>query len=275
MVSILYVVGAPAGDGSDLTRRAQRILGEAAVVVAEDVGPAQRLLSQYHVDTPVIAARGERDLDALEMGDVAFLSSGGFPGCEDRGTHLVRAAVERGVAVVPVPGPVLPITALVISGLPAHSFVYVDAICQPRPVLAALLAYLEDGDRTVVIGASGEDLAALLPELHAVLGNRPLVVVSASELGTDVAWRGELGVAAGQVDGVQGACVLVLGGAPEKVTRWEEDQLRAEIRTRLAQGLRSREISRQLSAESEWPRRDIYRLAVELGRSDVGEGEGI
>jgi len=59
---------------------------------------------------------------------------------------------------------------------------------------------------------------------------------------------------------------LIVGGAPAEPARWEEERLRTEARRRLALGLGSKETSRQLAAESGWPRREVYRLAVDLNR---------
>jgi hypothetical protein len=77
-----------------------------------------------------------------------------------------------------------------------------------------------------------------------------------------------------------GALVLVIGGAQEQAARWEEARLLAEVRALRKQGLRASQIGRQLAAESGWPRRVIYRLAVknappgaEMGRNSHAESE--
>ena len=58
-------------------------------------------------------------------------------------------------------------------------------------------------------------------------------------------------------------CVLVIGGAPEHVTAWEESRLVARVQDLCHQGLSAKEIGRELARETGWPRRDIYRLAVD------------
>jgi len=63
-----------------------------------------------------------------------------------------------------------------------------------------------------------------------------------------------------------GPHILVIGGASHQPARWTEDRLCAEIRARLDQGLDVRQTARQLAAESGWPRRAIYRLAVQAGQ---------
>jgi 16S rRNA (cytidine1402-2'-O)-methyltransferase len=286
MVATLYVVGAPAGNPEDLTRRALRILREVTLVVADDVGHAQRLLAHHAITTRLLPVEEMPPLEALAAGDVALLSSGWRPGCEGPAFDWVRAAIEQGLPVVPIPGPVESITALVLSGLPSDSFVYLGELPRPYSAHSTMLAAVAGERRTLVVLAAGPHLAALLADLHAELGERPLVVVasnaSTSPGQTEVAWRGALGDAPGAFsEGAAGAlpapdrCVLVIGGAREQVIRWDEDRLRAEIQELVAQGLGAKEISRRLGPgvgpDTGWSRREIYRLAVEVTGSGPGE----
>jgi 16S rRNA (cytidine1402-2'-O)-methyltransferase len=273
MVGILYVVGAPAGDPGDLSRRAQRILGQVVLVVAEDVGLAQRLLAHTNLATPVAPLRGDLPLQALDTGDVALLLRGWEPGPSDPGRQLVCAAIEQGRSVVPVPGPALPFTALVISGLPADSFVYLGQLPERRADRRDLLSSLVSEPRTLVAVGSFDRLAADLADLYR-LGERPCAIVAASETGTEVVWRGPLGQAlqrAGEYPSA-GSYGLVIGGASGQRTRWDEERLLVEIRTLAAQGHAAKEIGRRLASESGWPRREIYRLAVAVVQTEDGKG---
>ena len=271
----LYVVGAPAGDPKDLTRRALRILREATLVVAEDVGHAQRLLAHHAVTTRLLSVEEIPPLEALAAGDVALLSSGWAPGAEDPVLDWVRAAIEQGFPIMPIPGPVEPVTALVVSGLPSDSFVYLGELPEQSSACRALLAGVVDERRTLVILAPGPHLTELLAGLYAALGERPLAVVASpgptAPGWTDVIWRGALIDAPGAFsEATAGAyrapdrCVLVIGGAREQAIRWDEDRLRVEIQALVTQGLGAKEISRRLGPDTGWSRREIYHLAVEI-----------
>jgi len=124
-VGTLYVVGTPIGNLEDITLRALRILGQVGLVAAEDTRAAHKLLSHYDIKTPLTSywehsklAKLEYILRALEHQDVALISKAGMPGISDPGYELIKAAVENGFAVVPIPGPSALISALVVSGLP-------------------------------------------------------------------------------------------------------------------------------------------------------------
>ena len=230
----LYVVGAPAGDPDDLTLRARRILAEVRFVVAERLDAAQQLLDHHDVTTPLAASSGEAaSLAALEVGDVALLLREGAPGPSSRELAFIRAAIERGWPVEPIPGPARPLTALILSGLPTDSFVYLGDRHD-------LLEDVAGEHRTLVLMAPPDQVDSLLADMHETLGERPLAQM-------------------------QGA--LVIGGARDEPVCWEQAQLQAEIETLLGRGQRVKEISQALAAESGWPRREVYDLAVQVARS--------
>jgi 16S rRNA (cytidine1402-2'-O)-methyltransferase len=278
-------------------------------VVADDADGRQpmshtrRLLAYHDIATPLATAAGEVPLAALDKGDVAYLCPGWLLGLPDSGCRLVRAAIERGHPVVPIPGPALPITALVASGLPADSFLYLGELPRQDPAWCDLLASVAGERRTLVVVEQSGRLVPALADLQAILGDRPVVIVAAGEVlrsasetesapewSGGVIWRGSLGQApeaySGPPEGhshVQdrpSPLILIVGGARGQElgpsgaqARWDEARLRAEIGACLERGLGAREIGRLLASESGWPRREIYRLAVEessvAGRADA------
>ncbi len=271
----LYIVAAPAGDPNDLTRRAVRILETAPLVVADDQRNAQAVLDHHGIATGTSPASGNGHLDALEDGDVAYLLPGLSLTVCDAGYRLVRRALDGGYPVVPVPGASFPITALVLSGLPSDSFIYLGELPQAPVARAELLAAVSLEPRTVLALVPRALLPAALADLRSTLGDRPLVLVAPSATGAQVVWRGRLEQNAAASDPVvcSDILVLVIGGAPVGAGRWDEDRLHAGIQSLLVEGMGAKEISQQLAVASGWPRRKIYRLVVELaqgGTTDAG-----
>lgn len=262
----LYVVGVPAGGPEHLTLRARRILKEARQIVAEDVEGARALLVHHGIATlPAGVPDHGAGPELLRQGDVALVVCG-WPG--EPGRRLVQAAAEQGHDVAAVPGPALPVTALILSGLPADTFVYLGELPAQAAARRRWLAPVSGEQRTLVaLGAP--PLAGVLADLHEVLGDRPLAIVPASSPDSRAAWHGSL-AAAGDSDDLlprDEVCALVIGGAPAEPERWDEQRLAAEIETRLAQGRRAKEISRQVAAASGWSRRQVYDLVVEITKS--------
>jgi 16S rRNA (cytidine1402-2'-O)-methyltransferase len=175
---VLYVVGTPIGNLEDLTPRARRVLGAVRLIAAEDTRTARRLLSALDLHVPVTSyfehnklAKLDAILDAAERDDVALISEAGMPGLSDPGYELIAAAWQRGIRVVPIPGPSAALLALVASGLPTDSFVFVGFLPRKAGERRARLRALLGERRTVVayeaprrLLATLEDLAALAPE---------------------------------------------------------------------------------------------------------------
>ena len=278
----LHIVGAPAGAPDDITLRALRTLSEVALVAADPAAFAQRLLVHHNLDTPFAeAADTEIFLAKLRTDDVALLIPGWSLAPSGPSYRLIRAAIEHGFPVVPVPGPSLPLSALVSSGLPTDSFVYLGTLPEEHEARRDLLASVAAERRTLVVMVWPGSLPSTLAELHEICGDRPLMVLCTSGEEGPVTWRDTTGDAASwalvpppqDLSMLPGPCVLVVGGSQAGTVRWQEDQLEAEIQARLKQGLGTKELSRQLALESGWPRREIYRLAVEIAATGANEGD--
>ena len=127
----LYVVATPIGNLEDMTFRAVRILKEVALIAAEDTRKSGRLLKHFEIETPMTSyyehnklAKLDRILHTLALADVALISDAGTPAISDPGYKLVRAALNAGYEVVPIPGCSAIITALSVSGLPTDRFTF-------------------------------------------------------------------------------------------------------------------------------------------------------
>src|SRR5690348_15247536 len=126
----LYLVASPIGNLEDITLRALRVLKEVDLIACEDTRQTQKLLNHFGIATPTIsyhehneAARAAELVEKLKQGArIAVVTDAGTPGISDPGFRLTALAIENGISVVPVPGPVAFVAALVASGLPAESF---------------------------------------------------------------------------------------------------------------------------------------------------------
>ena len=135
----LFLVATPIGNLEDITHRALRILSEVQLIAAEDTRHTGRLLKHYGIHTPTTSyhehnkdSKIPKLLAALNQGDVALVSDAGTPGLSDPGYALTRAAIEAGHLVSPIPGPSAPIAALVASGLPTNTFLFLGYLSRKR-----------------------------------------------------------------------------------------------------------------------------------------------
>jgi 16S rRNA (cytidine1402-2'-O)-methyltransferase len=180
----LFVVATPIGNLEDITLRALRILRDVEAVACEDTrrtvkilnshGIKKRLLSYYQ---PHESRRIPQILSLLESGrDIALVTDAGTPAISDPGYPLLRDALDRGVEVVPIPGPCALTAAISASGLPAHRFLFLGF---PPPKAAGQKKLLESlaGEKgTLVFYLPARKAVDFLEAVRAVLGDRPVVI---------------------------------------------------------------------------------------------------
>jgi 16S rRNA (cytidine1402-2'-O)-methyltransferase len=180
----LYVVATPIGNLRDITLRALDILGAAHVVYAEDTRVARKLLDAYDLRPKLSAyhehnaeaARGDI-LEALARGEsVALISDAGTPLVSDPGYKLVRAMIDAGHRVFPIPGASASLAALVVSGLPTDRFHFAGFMPSKQSARRNALESLANIDATLILYETGPRLADSLADMAAMLGPRDAVI---------------------------------------------------------------------------------------------------
>jgi len=268
---VLYLVGTPIGNLDDLSPRARRVLAGASRVACEDTRRSGLLLHHLGLRIPLMSfhqhnqtARIPQVLAALEAGEaIALISDAGLPGVSDPGQELAAAARAAGRQVICIPGPSAVTTALVSSGLPSGRFCFEGFLPPKGGPRRQRLEALAGEERTMVLFEAPHRLLALLEDLLAVLGDRPLQVAREltkrheEQVGPSVA----AALAHFRRTPPQGECTLVIGGAPPAAAPvWDEVALRRALDELVAGGLSNREAARSLAERSGHSRRDLYAL---------------
>ena len=263
----LYIVPTPIGNLDDITLRAVKVLRAADLIAAEDTRRAAILLSHLDLHTPLTSyfehnkiSKLDRILSALEQGDVALISEAGTPGLSDPGYELIRAAIERGHSIVPLPGATAAIPALVASGLPTDSFVFVGFLSRKAGDRQRALEELKSERRTLIFYEAPHRVRDTLEDMLAVFGDRALCVARELTKIHEEIWRGSLADALQHFGGeALGEFVLVVAGAPE-ADRWDEDRVRAALQAEIAHGTSASEAARRVAGISGWNKRAVYAL---------------
>ena len=80
-------------------------------------------LKSFHAQSS--AAKAQSIVDDLQrLGSGVLVSDAGTPGISDPGFILIQKAIEKGIEIIPVPGPSALITLLSASGFPIDKFYY-------------------------------------------------------------------------------------------------------------------------------------------------------
>lgn len=183
-MSTLYVVATPIGNLEDMTYRAVRVLREVDWIACEDTRETRKLLDHFEIRTGLISYHDHNEIERakelterLEAGESgALVSDAGMPLVSDPGYRLVRAAIEAGVDVQPVPGASASLAALAASGLPTDSFHFLGFLPAKSGQRANVLESLRNEKSTLIFYEAPHRIAETLADVERVLGPRPVVV---------------------------------------------------------------------------------------------------
>jgi 16S rRNA (cytidine1402-2'-O)-methyltransferase len=270
---MLYLVATPIGNLEDITLRALRVLREVSLIAAEDTRHTGKLLKHYDITTPLVSyheystpQQVSRLLEQLATADVALVSDAGMPGLSDPGYKLVEAAVQAGIPVSPIPGATAAISALVCSGLPTDSFLFVGFLPAKSHGRQKALQELATLPHTLVFYESPHRLLDTLADVQAILGNRPVAVARELTKLYEEIWRGTAAEAHayfGAQERVRGEITLVVGGAIATAEAWPEAAVRQALQELIAQGLPRKKAAAQLATQSGWRKNEVYDLGLE------------
>ena len=181
----LYLVATPIGNLEDVSARSLRVLQEVHMVACEDTRHTQLLLRRHEIRAKHLTSYNEFNhrrkvaelIGQLGRGwDIALVTDAGTPALSDPGEQLVRAAIEAGHEVVPIPGPAAAIAALVASGLPTREFTFVGFVEKKSGARRRQLERLVAEGRTAVLYESPYRVGDLLADLAAVAPDARVVV---------------------------------------------------------------------------------------------------
>jgi len=184
MAGTLYIVATPIGNLEDITQRALRILRDVDMIACEDTRHTRKLLNHFGIDAKTISYHEHNETErtaelceTLSAGkDVALVSDAGTPLVSDPGFRLVNAAIEKGIAVVPIPGAAAFVATLSASGLASDQFLF-GGFLPPRSAPRKVkLEELSGLNATLIFYEAPHRIAATLRDARAVLGNRRAVV---------------------------------------------------------------------------------------------------
>ena len=220
---MLYLVATPIGNLGDISLRALEVLRAVDYVASEDTRKTGLLLKHFDIKKPQIAFHehnedraGARIMALLAAGQsVAVVSDAGTPGVADPGYTLVRRAIDLDLPVTMIPGASALVMALVLSGLPSHSFTLRGFPPRKSGKRQAFLAIDRDAPHTLIFYESPHSLRDFLTDALAVYGDRPAAVANELTKMFESVRRGALSelIASLADEEPRGEYVVVIGGS--------------------------------------------------------------
>jgi 16S rRNA (cytidine1402-2'-O)-methyltransferase len=183
---MLYLVATPIGNLDDITLRALSTLREVDIIASEDTRKTGLLLKHFSISKPQIAFHehneqraGQHIEDLLKQGkSVALVTNAGTPGISDPGFTLMRRAIMAQLDVTMIPGPTALIMALVLSGLPVHSFTFRGFPPRKSGPRRKFIEIDKEAPHTLIFYESPYRMAAFLQDAYEVLGDREAAIAN-------------------------------------------------------------------------------------------------
>lgn len=272
MTGELYLVATPIGNLEDITLRAIRILKQVDLIAAEDTRHTLKLLNALEISKPMISyhrhneeIKTEEIISKLKEGQkIALVSDAGTPVISDPGEEVVKAALEEGITVIPIPGPCALITALIASGLNAREFTFIGFLPLNKKNRKEKLLELQQETKTSILYEAPHKLRQTLEDLELILENRKMVV--AKEL-TKIHEQYIKGIAKELLEIIKepkGEYIILIEGANKTRKEIEKDRLNQVTLEQHYQyyqekGIEKKEIIKQIAKDRKVNKNEIYQ----------------
>tara|TARA_Y100000766_G_scaffold65082_1_gene54470 strand:- start:229 stop:1092 length:864 start_codon:yes stop_codon:yes gene_type:complete len=269
---VLYLVGTPIGNLSDISLRALNILEKVCIVACEDTRQTKKILNKYKINNYLTSFHKHNSthktkdiVSNLSSGkSIALVSDAGMPGICDPGEQLVKSVKDLGFEVICIPGPCAGITALVSSGLPSSQFIFEGFLPKKKIDREKSLNEICKNSKTTVIFESPHRLKKLLNELRQYCGGSRKIEV-ARELTKK--YEEHIGQNIDQVIEIfkekepKGEFTILLNGIDlSNSIEIDENKLRKELHELVNGGMRVSAASKYLSKKNNISKRIIYNL---------------
>ena len=288
---ILYLCPTPIGNLEDITLRALKILNEVDYIAAEDTRVTLKLLNHFNIKTPLISyhehnkkSQGPRLISLLQEGkNIALVTDAGTPGISDPGEDLVKDAIKAGINIVPLPGAIAAICALVASGLSTERFVFEGFLPKKNQDRDRRLFELATEQRTIIFYEAPHRIIKTLKVLKDTFGNRKAAVAREMTKIHEEFARGTLEDLIQRFEEAKpkGEMVIVLEGAKkdlnsdrgqpapflENELSSEElkSKLQAMFKENISQGYAKNQALRKAAKELGLSRNEAYRILTDDG----------
>lgn len=275
----LYLVPTPIGNMEDISFRVLKLLESVSLIAAEDTRVTGALLKHFEIRNRLISfhehnaqARIPELLDLLAQGqDLAQVSDAGLPSISDPGHDLVKAALDAGYKVVPIPGPSAGITALIASGLAPQPHVFYGFLPRKAGQQQAFLESKRHYPETQIFYESPYRLAATLEKILAVYGNRQLVLVRELTKIYEEFRRGSIQEVLDSLltDPIKGECLLIVEGYQAETQPAQSLEAVLEVlKERVSQGQRLKTASQELAKETGLKAKELYQAYHQEEKDD-------
>tara|TARA_A100001035_G_scaffold227242_1_gene188455 strand:+ start:224 stop:1081 length:858 start_codon:yes stop_codon:yes gene_type:complete len=268
--SVLYIVGTPIGNLSDISFRAINILKNVSLIACEDTRQTKKIMHKFEFTNNVISFNKHNSFNKipklitdLKAGkSLALVSDAGMPSICDPGEDLIKKVRSIGFNIICIPGACAALTALVASGFPSSKFIFEGFLPKKKIEREKLLIEISKNHKTTVIFESPHRLKKLLNELKKYCGGEREIEVSREltkkfeeHIGNNI--QEVINYFEGKE--VLGEITLVINGIKQN-SKFDKQELKKELNELINAGLSLSAASKYLAKKNNITKSLIYNL---------------
>ena len=270
----LYLCATPIGNLGDITYRCVETLKSVDLIAAEDTRRTLGLLNHLDIEKPLTSyfehnkkEKGEYLISEMKKGkNIALVSDAGTPAVSDPGEDLVKMCIEAEIDVVPVPGAVAGINALISSGFSTQRFTFEGFLTVNKRGRTEHLKSLSEEQRTMIFYEAPHKLLSTLRDMLAVLGDRRIALCREITKIHEEFVRTTISDAINKYEEnpPRGEFVLVIEGKKsedieaEREAVWQKMSVCEHVEMYINQGIDEKEALKKTAKDRGVSKRDIY-----------------
>lgn len=275
MSGTLYLCATPIGNLKDVSARCLEIFNEADLIACEDTRRTLQLLNHFEIHKPLTSyhehnkkEKGAYIISLLNEGkNIVLVSDAGTPAISDPGEDLVALAIENGINVTSVPGPVAAINALILSGLPTSRFSFEGFLSVNNRHRHEHLASVKNDTRTLIFYEAPHKLKSTLSDMAKAFGEDRRIALARelTKLHEEIL-RMTIGEAISyyEENSPRGEYVLVIEGASEVSSEeenwWDNLSVPEHIDKLIEGGMDKKSAIKQCATDRNMPKREVYNI---------------
>ena len=269
---ILYLVGTPIGNLSDISPRALNILKNVSLIASEDTRQTKKIMTKNGFSNKLMSfnkinsvKKIQSILKSLKNGyAIAVVSDAGMPGICDPGENLVKESRLNDIDVICIPGPCAALTALTTSGFESSKFTFEGFLPKKKLEREKLLFEISNNKKTTIIYESPHRFMKTLNELKNYCGGDKEIHISrelTKKYEENVGKNIDEVIEYFNKKEILGELTIVIKGSEEKeIKKLNESYLKKELQELIDLGLSLSAASKYLAKKEDISKKTIYNL---------------
>ncbi len=269
----LFLVATPIGNLDDITLRALKVLKEVDLIAAEDTRHTLGLLNHFEISKPLISYYRETEKKKspilieklIEGKNIAIVSDAGTPGISDPGEEIIKQAILNNIEIIPIPGCVAFVNALICSGFDTKEFEFIGFLSSNNKEKKDKLEEIKFDTRTIIFYEAPHKMKSTLETMLEILGDREIVLARELTKIHEEFIRGKISTILEQIVEFKGEFVIILKGNDKSKNDIELENLNNKTLEEHYlyyenKGLNKKEIIKKIAKDRALDKNTIYQF---------------